>query len=704
MNRKIIISVLLLLSGSLVYSQKDGGMWQPQKLEANKKEMRKLGAKLKPSKIYNEEESSLKDAIVHFNRGCTAEIISPKALLLTNHHCGYGQIQAHSTVENDLLKNGFWAKNNKEELKNEKLTATFIVSIEDVTEDILRGISSTISTANRNMLIEKNIQNVQELIKKEPWQDVEIKPFYKGNEYYAFITETFRDVRLVGAPPQSIGKFGSDTDNWMWPRHSGDFALFRIYADQNNRPADYSENNVPYKPKHFLPINVGGIEEGDFTMVFGFPGRTNEYLPASAIKQVKEVINPARIEIRETALNILDKEMRKDDATRIKYASKYARTANYWKKWKGENFGLEKSKAILKKEKYEWDFLKKAEGNTEYVTVLPKMENLYEEIEPYALAKVYFDEVVNRNSESFKIALKLLELLQVKKYKPNEYEKIKMETEAYLKRFYKDYNGTLDLDVTKALYKLYSKNVPEDLQSKEVPKEFNIEEFKNSIIPTNQVLDLFGKDDNLFAETVYSDPMVQLVNQLAISYYSNSAREYTKIRREIDQLQGVYMKAQKELMDERRFYPDANSTLRVTYGQVQGYQPEKGKRYEPKTYLSGVMKKYIPGDYEFDVSEKLQKLYADKDYGIYADKKGRMPVNFIATNHTTGGNSGSPALDAKGNLIGLNFDRVWEGTMSDLNYDPKICRNIMVDARYILFIIDKYGDAGYLIDEMKLVD
>ncbi|APD07410.1 dipeptidyl aminopeptidase BII [Flavobacteriaceae bacterium UJ101] len=704
MNRKIIISVLLLLSGSLVYSQKDGGMWQPQKLEANKKEMRKLGAKLKPSEIYNEEKSSLKDAIVHFNRGCTAEIISPEALLLTNHHCGYGQIQAHSTVENDLLKNGFWAKNNKEELKNEKLTATFIVSIKDVTEDVLRGVSSTISAVHRNMLIDNNIRNVQELIKKEPWQDVEIKPFYKGNEYYAFITETFRDVRLVGAPPQSIGKFGSDTDNWMWPRHSGDFALFRIYADQNNRPADYSESNVPYKPKHFLPINVGGIEEGDFTMVFGFPGRTNEYLPASAIKQVKEVINPARIEIRETALNILDKEMRKDDATRIKYASKYARTANYWKKWKGENLGLEKSKAILKKEKYEWDFLKKAEGNTEYVTVLPKMENLYEEIEPYTLAKVYFDEVVNRNSESFKIALKLLELLQVKKYKSNEYEKIKMETEAYLKRFYKDYNGTLDLDVTKALYKLYSKNVPEDLQSKEVPKEFNIEEFKNSIIPTNQVLDLFGKDDNLFAETVYSDPIVQLVNQLVISYYSNSAREYTKIRREIDQLQGVYMKAQKELMDERRFYPDANSTLRVTYGQVQGYQPEKGKRYEPKTYLSGVMKKYIPGDYEFDVSEKLQKLYADKDYGIYADKKGRMPVNFIATNHTTGGNSGSPALDAKGNLIGLNFDRVWEGTMSDLNYDPKICRNIMVDARYILFIIDKYGDAGYLIDEMKLVD
>lgn len=695
---------LLLVSGLMVNGQKDGGMWQPQKLEANKKEMKKLGAKLKPSDIYDEKKSSLKDAIVHFNKGCTAEIISPKALLLTNHHCGYSQIQSHSTVEKDLLKNGFWAKNNKEELKNEKLTATFIVSIIDVTEDVLRGIPSSISVEERNEMIQKNVQNVQALTKKESWQEVEIKPFYKGNEYYAFITETFKDVRLVGAPPQSIGKFGSDTDNWMWPRHSGDFALFRIYADSNNRPADYSENNIPYKPKHFLPVNIGGIDEGDFTMVFGFPGSTDEYLPASAVKQIMKTINPARIEIRDTALSILDKEMRKDDATRIKYASKYAKTANYWKKWKGENLGLEKSKAILKKEKYEWDFLKKAEGNTEYLTVLPKMENLYEKIEPYTLAKVYFDEVVDRNSESFKIALKLNELLIIRQHQPEEYQNVKKEIETDLKRFYKDYSGKLDLDVTRALYHLYVKNVPQNLQSQTIPAEFKVEEYTNSVIPNNKVLELFEGSDEVLVETLITDPIVRLVNQLAVNYYVNSAREYETLKKELDELQRIYMKAQKELMSERRFYPDANSTLRVTYGQVKGYQPEEGKSYEPKTYLSGVMKKYIPGDYEFDVSEKLQKLYATKDYGIYADTTGRMPVNFIATNHTTGGNSGSPVLDAKGNLIGLNFDRVWEGTMSDLNYDPEICRNIMVDTRYILFIIDKYGEAGYLIDEMKLVN
>ncbi|MFV0531957.1 MAG: S46 family peptidase [Flavobacteriales bacterium] len=702
MNKKIIL-FLLLISGAIAYSQKDGGMWQPQKLEANKQEMRKLGSKLKPSDIYNEKKASIKDAIVHFNRGCTAEIISPKALLLTNHHCGYSQIQAHSTIENDLLKNGFWAKNNTEELKNEKLTATLIVSIKDVTDEVLK-VPGSLLEDEREEVIKQNIQKIQKRIKKEPWQDVEIKSFYKGNEYYAFVTETFRDVRLVGAPPQSIGKFGSDTDNWMWPRHTGDFSLFRIYADKNNKPAEYSKDNVPYNPKHFLPINIKGVKEGDFTMVYGFPGRTDEYLPASAIKQTLEVINPARIKIRETALNILDKEMRKDDATRIKYASKYASTANYWKKWKGENLGLKKSNAIHKKEKYEADYLERVKDNYEYKNVLSEMSVLYKEIEPYALTKVYVDEIISRNSESFKIALKLNKLLIVKeRLSEQEYEKEKKEIEAYLKRFYKNYNGTLDLDVTKALYSLYIKNVPKRLQPKTISQEFRIEDYSQSIIPTNQVLPLFKESDEMLISALSSDPIVRLVNQLAINYYLNSEREYKILKEELNPLQRKYMKAQKEVMTERRFYPDANSTLRVTYGQVQGYQPEKGKHYEPKTYLSGVMKKYIPGDYEFDVSKKLQELYAKKDYGQYADKKGRMPINFIATNHTTGGNSGSPALDAKGNLIGLNFDRVWEGTMSDLNYDPEICRNIMVDVRYILFIIDKYAEAGYLMDEMKLV-
>lgn len=694
---------LLLVSGNIIYSQKDGGIWQPQKLEFNKLEMKKLGSNLEPSDIYSEEKSSLKDAIVHFNRGCTAEIISPKALLLTNHHCGYSQIQAHSTVENDLLKNGFWAKNRKGELKNEKLTATFIISILDVTEEVLREVPLQKTEEERNKIIQENIKNIQELTKKEAWQEVEIKPFYNGNEYYAFITETFRDVRLVGAPPSSIGKFGSDTDNWMWPRHSGDFALFRIYADQNNRPADYSENNVPYKPKHFLPVNIGDIEEGDFTMVLGFPGRTNEYLPSSAIEQIVETINPARIQIREKALNILDKEMRKDDATRIKYASKYARTANYWKKWKGENLGLKKSNALKKKKQYEADYLKKVKDKPEYARVLSKMDSLYKKRKPHALYKTYFDEVVNRNSESFKIALKLNEFLLIRKYQPTAYEKMKKETETYLKRFYKDYNGSLDLEVTKALYDLYIKDVPKNLQSEVVPSEFKIEAYANSVIPTNKVLKLFKGSDEELVSALFSDSIMKLVNQLAVSYHTHSVGKYEELKNELVPLQRVYMKAQREFMKKRKFYPDANSTLRVTYGQIQGYQPEKGKRYEPKTYLSGVMKKYIPNDYEFDVSEKLRKLYANKDYGIYADKTGKMPVNFIATNHTTGGNSGSPALDSKGNLIGLNFDRVWEGTMSDLNYDSKICRNIMVDTRYILFVIDKIGGAGYLIDEMKLV-
>jgi len=691
--------------------QAQGGMWIPSLLEGvNETEMQSLGMKMTAKDIYDVNNSSLKDAIVHFNGGCTAEIISSQGLLLTNHHCGYGQIQSHSSVDHDYLQDGFWAMNKSEELKNPGMTVTFINRIDDVTTQVFEGVLESMDLKTKQSLIDKNIANVTKNASKEVWQNANVKSFYKGNQYILFVTEQFKDIRLVGAPPTSIGKFGSDTDNWMWPRHTGDFSMFRIYADKNNRPAEYSADNVPYTPKHFLPVSLDGVQENDFTLVFGFPGRTNEYLPAVAIDQIVNTLNPVKIDIRANALKIVDGFMRNEQAIKIKYASKYARTANYWKKWIGENQGIEKSKAIAQKVALETEFSKRVADKdlAGYASLLSDFETLYAEVEKVALARDYWVEVVYRNVELLNASFKLYQLENAfARGGEAGFNKARTVTLNSFKGFYKNYSPKVDKPVFARLVQMYKEGMPSEYLN-DVLKNGDVEAMADDIYANSAMVSLAkmeallsGSPEEVIAK-LNADAGYKVGKALSADFYKVINPKFIEVNDKIAAVQKKYMKALIELFPNKRFFPDANSTLRVTYGQVKGYDPVDGVSYGNTTYLGGVMEKFVPGDYEFDVPKKLQELYKSKDYGQYG-VNGKMPVCFIGTNHTTGGNSGSPAIDAHGNLIGLNFDRVWEGTMSDLNYDADICRNIMVDARYILFIVDKFAGATHLIDEMKLV-
>ena len=703
---------LLLLLFVVQVNAQQGGMWIPSLLKGmNEKEMKNLGMKMTAADIYSVNKSSLKDAVPHFNGGCTSEVISPKGLLLTNHHCGFDAIQNQSSVEHDYLTNGFWAYKMSEELPNENLVVTFIVKIEDVTTKVLEGTTSLATELEKQKKIQENITSLSNSLPRESWQENKIRTFYEGNQYLLFVTETFKDIRLVGAPPSSIGKFGSDTDNWVWPRHTGDFSLFRIYADKNNRPANYSLDNVPYTPKHFLPVSLDGVKEDDFTMVFGYPGKTNEYLPAVAIEQIVKDLNPAKIEIRDHALKVADGFMRKDNSIKIQYASKYASIANYWKKWIGETQGLTKSNAVEIKRKQEVSFqekVTKAGKQAEYGNLLADFDKYYSEIKSYALARDYFSEVVLRNTELLSVGYKLYQLEQVYNSKGEQaFNDRKNNLITGLADFYKDFNSDVDQKVFEQLIHLYSTKSPKEFLplnlSNIKANELANDIYSNSkLVSYNSLKELLTGDSKTVITNLNADKGFMVIKSMADEFLKEVAPKYDEINMKITALQRTYMKAQLELNKGSRIFPDANSTLRVTYGKVKGYSPKDATIYTPVTYLDGAMEKYIPGDYEFDMPAKLIDLYKKKDYGQYSEN-GKMPVCFIATNHTPGGNSGSPAIDANGNLIGLNFDRVWEGTMSDIYYDPSICRNVMVDIRYVLFIIDKFAGAKNLIEELKLV-
>ena len=707
-----LLRLLVLLLILPAYAQQ-GGMWIPSLLKGmNEKEMKSLGMKMSASDIYDVNHSSLKDAVPQFNGGCTSEVISSKGLLLTNHHCGFGEIQSHSTVEHDYLANGFWAMSQAEELPNPDLEVTFIVRIEDVTTQVLEGTTTITNEKDKQKKIQENIANLTKTLPKESWQGNSIRTFYEGNQYMRFVTETFTDVRLVGAPPSSIGKFGSDTDNWVWPRHTGDFSLFRIYANKDNKPADYSKDNVPYTPKYFFPVSIGGVKEDDFTLVFGYPGKTTEYLPAVAVDQIVNSLNPAKIEVRDAALKVADGFMRKDQAIKIQYAAKYAQIANYWKKWIGETQGLKKSNAIALKRAYEKDFLAKvtkAGKQAEYGSLMAEFEKNYAEIAPYALSRDYFIEVVLRNTELLATAYKMYQLeIAFNRSGEQSFNDRRNNTIAALEEVYKDFNKNVDEKVFEQLIELYGTKSPKQFLPKELInanyKTLTTEIYGQSKLTSySSVKELLAGDAKTVIARLNKDKGYQLVKALTDAFNANVATKYEEINLKIASLQRTYMKGILELSPkDARIFPDANSTLRVTYGKVDGYEPKDATYYKPVTYLDGVIEKYVPGDYEFDVPAKLIDLYNKKDYGRYGEN-GKMPVCFIGTNHTTGGNSGSPAIDARGNLIGLNFDRVWEGTMSDIHYDPSICRNVMVDMRYVLFIIDKYAGAKHLVDEMKVV-
>ncbi len=715
--QKYLTIAILSLSLFGTTLKADEGMWIPMLLEQlNEDEMIDMGLELTAEDIYSINKSSLKDAIVHFGGGCTAEMISKEGLMLTNHHCGYGQIQNHSSVEHDYLKDGFWAMDRNEELPNEGLTAAFIKRMDDVSEQALMGVDSKMSEDERRNTISANIKKIVEDATSGTHYTAKVKPFFKGNQYFLFIIETFTDVRLVGAPPSSIGKYGADTDNWVWPRHTGDFSIFRIYADKNNKPAAYSKDNVPYVPAHSLPISIKGVKEGDFTMVFGFPGRTNEYLPSDEIDQTLNVINPAKIKLRGTTLELMDKRMRADQKVKIQYAAKQSSISNGYKKWIGENTGLKESKGLDKRRQYESEFTIHTKGMKKYKKydgILSSMKGLYQERKPLSLAREFFIETSYVNVSSMQSCFGIYRLLKLK----DDEEKFKAGVERLKSssvKYFKDLNVDLDRDILASLIKI---NV-EDLEEGQYPGIYksmynkskgNINSvlekiYKKSYIVSEEKMNkLLAQSPKKIAKKLSKDPFYKMFKEGADYFYSEITPKYGSIQDNINRLMRDYMAAQMEVFSAKRFYPDANSTMRLSYGKVEGMSPKDALVYKYQTYLDGVIAKYIPGDYEFDLPKKLIELYETNDYGQYADDNGKMPVCFIASNHTTGGNSGSPALNGKGELIGLNFDRAWEGTMSDLNYDVKRCRNIMVDARYVLFIIDKYAGAKHLIEEMELV-
>ncbi|WP_300602007.1 S46 family peptidase [Niabella sp.] len=710
------------LAAGLMYmglAKADEGMWLPQLLEnLNEKRMQQLGMKISAKDIYDINKGSLKDAIVSFGGFCTGEVVSEKGLVFTNHHCGFESVQKHSTLDKNYIRDGFWARNQAEELPNAGLFVTFIVRIDDVSEQVLKGIEQHMKESERQSIVDRNIEELKKSTKVEPFQDAKVNAFFEGNKYYLFVTETYKDVRLVGAPPSSIGNFGQDSDNWMWPRHTGDFSVFRIYAGKDNRPAEYAPGNVPYIPKKALTISLKGMKQDDFTMVFGFPGRTTEYLPSEAVRQIVEVNDPTKILIRDKTLGVMNRYMRANEDLKIKYASKYAGIANAWKKWQGEVLGLTRTSGLQKKLQYEADFQNKLEASdllkTTYGHTLQDLNNAYKAIEPYALTRDYYLEITGK-IELFGIINRLRALKKITG-KP-DYAKEQAKQLENLTELYKNLSSEVDKDIFSVLLPLYMEQKQGPYIAPVARQQFeqygkNYHKWADALyagsvfLDAAKVLEGIRTDPSTLYRFFETDPSAKLIIGMADLYDQEVAPKLNALQARINGLQRNYMRAQTEVLTDKTFYPDANSTLRVGYGKVDGYKPADGITYDYYTYLDGVMQKYKPGDYEFDVPEKLRQLYLKKDYGRYGTKAPsgsyRMPVCFIASNHTTGGNSGSPVLDANGHLVGINFDRVWEGTMSDIHYDASICRNIMVDIRYVLFIIEKYAGAEHLIREMKL--
>lgn len=713
--KKIILSLLICFL-SIFIARADEGMWIPALLEKlNEKEMKEMGMRISAKDIYDINNSSIKDAIVHIG-GCTAEIISDQGLLITNHHCGYRRIQQHSSLENDYLTDGFWAMNKSEELPNPGMIAKFLIRIDDVTDEVLQDVTTSMTEVERKNTIDAQIKMIIEKAVEGSEYDAAIRPFYYGNQYFMFITQTYKDVRLVGAPPSNIGKFGGDTDNWMWPRHTGDFSMFRVYADKDNNPAEFSEDNVPYKPKYHLPISLKGADEGDFTFVYGYPGRTQEYIPSFGIDLTVNVVNPVIIDLRAEKLNIYKKYIEQDRKVRIQYASKAAGVSNAWKKWIGANKGIQRLDGIAKKQKFEIDFIRWANSNgslkTQYGNLIADFEKVYTELAPYQKASTLLKEGGN-GIEVIRFASGFKRLMETQD--KGKFEKELTKKLADVARFFKDYHQPIDREVFEKMLSMYRDAsdpafLPEFFNAIQTKYKGDIGKFADHIFKKS----IFLSEYKLTAllndakpgkfKKLNNDPAFQLAADLAKLNDEKLRPHIAELGNELNKLQRIYMKAQMEMQPDLRFYPDANFTMRVTYGTVKKFDPMDAVTYKHFTTMAGIIEKEDPNIYDYVVENKLKELYQNKDYGRYADKDGSMHVCFIATNHTSGGNSGSPILNADGHLLGLNFDRNWEGTMSDLMYDPDYCRNISVDIRYCLLIIDKFAGATHLVNEMTIIE
>lgn len=690
MKKLFVLALVHLVAGLPVKAGE--GMWLPYLLQTRSSELKKSGLRLTAREVYDANRSSLKDAIVHFGGFCTGEVVSNQGLILTNHHCGYDAIQSHSSLENDYLTHGFWAKNKGEEKPNPGLFVDFIRSMEDVSTSILKDVTPQMSEAERESTVAKNTAAlVAERKSKNGALLYSVKPIYYGLQYILIVAERYSDVRLVGTPPSSIGKFGSDTDNWMWPRHTGDFSVFRVYASPSGKPAPYRADNVPLYVANPLKVSLDGVKEGDFTMVYGFPGRTEEYLPVSWVQHAVEELNPVRIAIRERLLGTWDSAMRVNPAIKIAYASKYASSANAYKKWIGVNLGMDRTDGLAQlRARQESRLLPAGKESTAWLdSEMSKASKLLTSRELWV--------------ESIARGWELGQLVALVNSKGTPAE-IQQSVEA----FYKEYNPELDRRALKKTVRYWLVEAPQQFPGLLVPAATELTPdinglYNGLLAQPDASLKLLQSDFALWLSTAKQDPAYQAytkLNEWQTSALLPGIRDFNKtaapaLRQHMERFLQAPDAAQT-------LYPDANSTLRLATGTVRPYAPADGVEYGYQTTLDGYMAKYIPGDYEFDVDPKVQALYRTKSYGRYALPNGQLPVCFIASNHTSGGNSGSPALDAKGRLIGINFDRVWEGTMSDYRFDESICRNVMVDIRFVLWTIEKVGDAPHLVEEMAL--
>ena len=681
----------------------DEGMWLPSLISERIGDMQSKGFHLSAEDIYSVNQASLKDAVVLFGRGCTGEVVSAEGLLLTNHHCGYSQIQKHSSVEHDYLRDGFWALTRNEELPNKGLTVSFLERMEDVTSRVLEGVTPALTETKRDSIVKANtVRLVKEATSEGRGLRATVESLYYGNQYFLFLYREYSDVRLVGAPPSSIGKFGGDTDNWMWPRHTGDFSIFRIYADKDNNPAEYSEDNVPYTPKKFFKISLGGVQEGDFTFVYGFPGRTQEYIMSEGVRYVSEVSDPAKIALRTMRLDIQRKYMSQSQKVRIQYSSKNAGVANAWKKWQGEMKGINRLGTVEAKREYEKRFAEWAAG-TEYSTILPRLDSLYRALEPYTFAKEYYSETA-ASVELCRFAASVAQEIA-----RGDNESATSMSEA----FFKDYCLSIDKESFVATMSAFVKDVPAEFHPEylegELARYGSVAKWADALFGESVFADAekVAKLDAADSLAMRSDPAVRFANEFRKWYGSDVYPYERRLNQEITLLYRDYMRGQMAFEPEKSFFPDANLTLRVAYGSIAGYSPADGVYYEPVSTLEGIMQKDNPEIFDYNIPQRLRDIYAAKDYGQWAitmaNGKKTVPVSFIATNHTSGGNSGSPVINKDGNLIGLNFDRVWEGTMSDIVFDPDYCRNISLDIRYVLFTIDKLAGADHLLKEMVFV-